>query len=54
MKLSHTKVLFQTNDLQFQQVVSLAEVKLQGNLRNFGEYRVLVKGGGYNKIFLET
>lgn len=49
-----TGVSFQTNDIQLQQIVSLAETKLKDNLRVFGGRRVLVEGGGYNKIWLET
>jgi len=54
VKVIQTGVSFQTNDVQLQQIVTLAEAKLKNNLRDFGGRKVLVEGGGYNKIWLET
>ncbi|HPY93972.1 MAG TPA: hypothetical protein PLR12_00960, partial [Clostridia bacterium] len=36
------------------QTYALAEKQLKNNLRDFAGRRVLVEGGGYHKIWLET
>ena len=54
MKYQETGVLFQTNDIQLQQTYELAESRLKDNLKEFAGRRVLVEGGGYSKIWLET
>lgn len=54
MDIRQTGVTFQTDDRGLQQVFDLAEAKLKQNLRDFAGHKVLVEGGGYNKIWLET
>ena len=44
----------ETEDGILQRVYDAAEEKCRGNLRDFGGRRVLVEGGGYEKIWLET
>ena len=52
--LPETSVSFRTEDGVFQQVYDAAEEKCRLNLRDFGGRRVLIEGGGYDKIWLET
>ena len=47
-------VSFHTSDELLQRVYDAAEQKCLDNLRYFGKELVLVEGGGYNKIWLET
>ena len=49
-----TFVSFRTEDPVLQRVYDEAERKCRLNLRDFGGDRVLVEGGGYDKIWLET
>ena len=49
-----TGVLFSCSDPALQRLYDEAERKAQGNLRRFGDDLVLVEGGGYEKIWLET
>ena len=49
-----TYVSFRTEDPVLQRVYDEAERKCRLNLRDFGGDRVLVEGGGYDKIWLET
>ncbi len=49
-----TSVSFRTEDSIVQRVFDVAEAKCLRNLRDFGNRRVLVEGGGYEKIWLET
>ncbi len=53
-KTVHTAVRFQTGDAKLQRLFDEAERQCLGNLRDFCGRRVLVEGGGYNKIWLET
>lgn len=49
-----TKVSFQTDDELIRKLNDEAEKKSLGNLKNFAGRRVLIEGGGYEKIWLET
>ena len=52
--LSETYVTFHTEDDRLQRVYDAAEKKCLLNLKDFGGDTVLVEGGGYEKIWLET
>ncbi len=52
--LPETAVSFHTGDEALQRVYDAAENKCRGNLQSFGGKPVLVEGGGYEKIWLET
>ena len=49
-----TGVVFQIDDPLIQKLYDAAEEKLKGNLKNFADRQVLIEGGGYHKIWLET
>ena len=49
-----TKVSFHTENEKLQRVYDAAEEKCLLNVKPFGEDTVLVEGGGYEKIWLET
>ncbi len=49
-----TEVVFHTEDEIIQRVYDAAEEKCLLNLKRFGNDTVLVEGGGYEKIWLET
>ncbi|MBC8543532.1 MGH1-like glycoside hydrolase domain-containing protein [Bianquea renquensis] len=48
------EVTFQTADRALQKLYNAAEEKEKHNIRYFGDRKVLVEGGGYNNIWLET
>ena len=52
--LPETGVSFRTEDEKIQRVYDAAEEKCLLNLKKFGKDTVLVEGGGYEKIWLET
>ena len=52
--LPETSVVFRTEDEKLQRVYDAAEKKCLLNLKDFGGSTVLVEGGGYEKIWLET
>ncbi len=52
--LPHTYVSFRCADEAIQRLYDEAVRKCTGNLNRFGEDLVLVEGGGYEKIWLET
>ncbi len=52
--LPETSVSFHTGDEVLQRVYDAAEDKCRANLQSFGGRAVLVEGGGYEKIWLET
>ena len=54
MTLPETSVSFRTENDQLQRIYDAAETKSRLNLRLFGTDPVLVEGGGYEKIWLET
>lgn len=54
MQLPETKVTFETDDLLVGRLMEQAERKCRTNIKDFGGRRVLVEGGGYEKIWLET
>ncbi len=52
--LPQTGVVFQVENQALQQLYDTAQQKCLGNLQMFGPHQVLVEGGGYEKIWLET
>ncbi len=54
MNLIETDVTFSSSDDMLSSVFKGAEEVCRKNIRKFGSYRVLIEGGGYNKIWLET
>ena len=54
MMQANTGVRFETKDSLLSQLVKQAEEKCRLNIKNFGGDPVLVEGGGYEKIWLET
>ena len=54
MMLPKTQVTFKTEDAELQQLYDTAVRKCLNNLNMFGPDQVLVEGGGYEKIWLET
>lgn len=50
----NTKARFKTSDLVLQKLFDTAEAKSLLNLKDFGGRSVLIEGGGYEKIWLET
>ncbi len=50
----NTSVKFSITDPVWQKVYDAAEKKAAGNVRSFGGRPVLIEGGGYNGIWLET
>ena len=54
IKMIETGVSFSTSNEKLQRVYAAAEEKCRMNLKRFGDDRVLVEGGGYEKIWLET
>lgn len=51
---NQTSVSFQTSDDLLQKLVDTAEEKSRENLKRFENRLVLIEGGGYEKIWLET
>lgn len=49
-----TRVTFSIDDPSLQKLYDTACCKSEGNLQMFGLHQVLVEGGGYEKIWLET
>ena len=54
MRLPQVSVAFDTEDAKLKKLFDAAEGKCRNNLKSFGKYPVLVEGGGYEKIWLET
>lgn len=52
--IRNSSVLFQTSDELVQKLVNTAETKSLENLKDFAGRTVLIEGGGYEKIWLET
>ena len=52
--MNYTFVNFQTNCQELQKLYNAAEMKLKNNIKDFTGRRVLIEGGGYHKIWLET
>lgn len=52
--IQNTSVKLQTSDRLLQKLVDMAEVKSLENLKDFAGRTVLIEGGGYEKIWLET
>ena len=45
---------FRTEDALIQKLYDTAEEKCKGNHKQFGDYKVLIEGGGYEKVWIET
>lgn len=54
MALASTRVLFDTNDAPLKCLFDGAERQCLQNLKDFAGRQVLIEGGGYHKIWLET
>lgn len=54
MKYPATRVEFSIDDAALQRLYDTACRKCKNNLQMFGTHQVLVEGGGYEKIWLET
>ena len=54
MRLPQVSVAFDTEDAKLKKLFDTAESKCRNNLKAFGKDLVLVEGGGYEKIWLET
>lgn len=54
MDVRHSRVLFATDDALVQRLFDEAQRQSQGNLKDFAGRQVLIEGGGYHKIWLET
>lgn len=54
MNTTVTGVRFETADPLLARLVPQAEKKCLTNIKDFGPDKVLVEGGGYEKIWLET
>ena len=52
--VKQTSVHFQTSDALLAKLVSEAERKSLSNIKDFDGRKVLIEGGGYEKIWLET
>lgn len=52
--ITNTSVKFQTRDGLLQKLVDTAEHKSLENIKDFAGRKVLIEGGGYEKIWLET
>ena len=52
--MMHTQVKFQTSDRLLEKLFCAAEDKSLQNLKDFSGKTVLIEGGGYEKIWLET
>ncbi len=52
--LGESTVRFETADRDMQRLYDTLLARCEGNLSDFGGSRVLVEGGGYEKIWLET
>jgi len=52
--IKNTRVYFETSDALLQKLVNAAERKSLDNLKDFAGRTVLIEGGGYEKIWLET
>ena len=50
----HTSVEFKTSDSFLANLYGAADVMLKGNVKDFCGRPVLIEGGGYNAIWLET
>lgn len=53
-QLPQTGVVFQTSDSSLQRLYNEAERKCNWNIQQFGAYKVLVEGAGYQNVWLET
>ncbi len=52
--MTETKVVFHTEDPLLQKLFDSAEKKCLGNIKDFAGYKVLIEGGGYEKVWIET
>ncbi len=52
--MGKTYVKFDTNDRLLKKLCDSADEKSKLNLKKFGDVKVLIEGGGYEKVWLET
>ena len=52
--MGKTYVKFDTNDRLLKKLCDSADKKSRLNLKKFGDVKVLIEGGGYEKVWLET
>ena len=52
--MNYTNVTFRTENTVLQKLVDSAEQRCRQNIRMFAGYKVLIEGGGYHKVWLET
>ncbi|MCR4635681.1 MAG: hypothetical protein K5754_05575 [Butyrivibrio sp.] len=52
--MDDTKVVFKTSDRLVQKLYDSADAKCRQNIRFFGDRKVLIEGGGYHKVWIET
>ncbi|MDL2302473.1 hypothetical protein LJC58_08975, partial [Lachnospiraceae bacterium OttesenSCG-928-D06] len=54
MEIKETKVTFETSNSLYQKLFDTGEEKCLENIKDFAGRKVLIEGGGYEKIWLET
>ena len=52
--MDEAKVVFQISNALVQKLFDAAEKKCRENVKSFAGKRVLIEGGGYNKVWIET
>ena len=52
--MDETKVVFKISNGLVQKLFDSAEEKCLLNIKDFGGRKVLIEGGGYNKVWIET
>ena len=52
--MSETKVVFHSSNNLVQKLFDTAQEKCRQNERFFGDKKVLIEGGGYHKVWIET
>ncbi len=52
--MGETKVVFKISDRLLQKLFDSAEAKCRQNIKSFAGKKVLIEGGGYNKVWIET
>ncbi len=50
----HTDVIFRTTDNELQALYNAVAEKETGNIKDFAGRKVLIEGGNYNGVWLET
>ncbi len=52
--MNDTKVVFNISNRLIQKLFDSAEEKCRHNIKQFADMKVLIEGGGYNKVWIET